>query len=96
MKEAIKEAKKAYKKEEVPVGAVIVKNGEIIAKGHNLKEVKKDTTKHAEMIAIQKASKTLRSMEARKLRNVCYLRTMYNVCRSNNKFKNKKSIYWNK
>ena len=59
MKEALKEAKKAYKKLEVPVGAVIVKNGEIISRGHNLKETKKDTTKHAEIIAIQRASKKL-------------------------------------
>lgn len=59
MKEAIKEAKKAAKKLEVPVGCVIVKDGEIIAKAHNLKETKQDTTKHAEIIAIQKASKKL-------------------------------------
>ncbi len=61
MQEALKEAKKAYEKLEVPVGAVIVKNGEIIARGHNLKETKTDTTKHAEIIAIQKASKKLKS-----------------------------------
>ncbi len=61
MQEAIKEAKKAYKKLEVPVGAVIVKNGEIIAKAHNLKETKYDTTKHAEILAIQRASKKLKS-----------------------------------
>lgn len=61
MKEALKEARKAYKKDEVPVGAVIVKNGEIIARAHNAKEKKKDTTKHAEIIAIQKASKKLES-----------------------------------
>ena len=59
MKEALKEAKKAYKKLEIPVGAVIVKDGKIIARGHNLKETKEDTTKHAEIIAIQKASKKL-------------------------------------
>lgn len=59
MLEALKEAEKAYKKLEVPVGAVIVKNGEIVARGHNVKETKKDTTKHAEIIAIQKASKKL-------------------------------------
>ena len=61
MKEALKEAKKAYKKLEIPVGCVIVKDGEIIAKAHNLKELKKDTTKHAEIIAIQRASKKLNS-----------------------------------
>ena len=72
MKEALKEAKRAYKKGEVPVGAVIVKNGEIIARGYNLKELKNDTTKHAEIIAIQKASKKLRSMEIRRMRDVCY------------------------
>lgn len=59
MKEAIKEAKKAYDKLEVPVGVVIVKNNKIIARAHNVKEEKKDTTKHAEIIAIQKASKKL-------------------------------------
>ena len=59
MKEAIKEAKKAYKKDEVPVGAIIVKDGKIIAKAHNVKETKKDTTMHAEIIAIKKASKKL-------------------------------------
>ena len=61
MQAAIKEARKAYKKLEVPVGAVIVKNGEIIARAHNLKETKFDTTKHAEILAIQKASKKLKS-----------------------------------
>lgn len=61
MKEALKEAKKAYDKLEVPVGAVIVKDGKIIARAHNLKETKTDTTKHAEMLAIQKASKKLES-----------------------------------
>ena len=61
MKEALKEAKKAYKKMEVPVGAIIVKDNKIIARAHNLKETKFDTTKHAEILAIQKASKKLNS-----------------------------------
>lgn len=61
MKEALKEAKKAYDKLEVPVGAVIVKDGKIIARAHNLKETKFDTTKHAEILAIQKASRKLES-----------------------------------
>lgn len=59
MKEALKEAKKAYDKLEVPVGCVIVKDGKIISRAHNLKETKKDTTKHAEILAIQKASKKI-------------------------------------
>lgn len=61
MQEALKEAKKAYDKLEVPVGAVIVKDGKVIARAHNLKETKLDTTKHAEILAIQKASKKLKS-----------------------------------
>lgn len=60
MKEAIKEAQKAAEKLEVPVGCVIVKDGKIIARAHNLKETKTDTTKHAEIIAIQKASEKLK------------------------------------
>ena len=61
MQQAIKEAEKAYKKLEVPVGAVIVKDGKIIARAHNQKETKTDTTKHAEILAIQKASKKLKA-----------------------------------
>lgn len=59
MKEALKEAKKAYKIGEIPIGAVIVRNDRIIARGHNQKETKCDATKHAEIIAIQKASKKI-------------------------------------
>ena len=61
MNEALKEAKKAYEKLEVPVGCVIVKDGKIIARAHNQKETKTDTTRHAEILAIQKASKKLKS-----------------------------------
>ena len=61
MNQALKEAEKAYKKLEVPVGALIVKDGKIIARAHNQKENKTDTTKHAEITAIQKASKKLKS-----------------------------------
>ena len=59
MKEALKEAKKAYNKEEIPVGAVIVKDNKIIAKAHNLRETKKSSISHAEVLAIQKANKKL-------------------------------------
>ena len=61
MKEALKQAKLAYNKLEVPVGAIIVKDGQVIAKAYNTKETKRDTTKHAEILAIQKASKKLGS-----------------------------------
>ena len=59
MKQALKEAKKAYDKLEVPVGAIIVRDGKIVARAYNQKETKFDTTKHAEILAISKASKKL-------------------------------------
>ena len=59
MEQALIEAKKAEKLKEVPIGAVIVKNGEIIARAHNLKETLKNPIAHAEMLAIQKASEKL-------------------------------------
>lgn len=55
MREAIKEAKKAEKMAEVPIGAVVVLNGEIIGRGHNLRETSQNATAHAEMMAIQQA-----------------------------------------
>jgi len=59
MKEALKEARKAYGKLEIPVGSVIVKDGKIIARAHNLKETKQSAIAHAEILAIQKANKKL-------------------------------------
>ena len=59
MKEAIKEAKKAELIDEVPIGCVIVKDNKVIARGHNVRETKKTPLGHAEIIAIDKASKKL-------------------------------------
>ncbi len=59
MKEALREAQKAYDLGEVPIGAVIVKDGVIVGRGYNKTETKKDPTVHAEMEAIREASKTL-------------------------------------
>ncbi len=56
MKEALKEAKIAYELDEVPIGAVIVYNGKVIAKGHNLSEQLNDVTAHAEMQAFTSAA----------------------------------------
>lgn len=52
MLEALKEAWKAFKAEEVPVGAVLVKGGQVIARGHNQVEILQDATAHAEMLCI--------------------------------------------
>lgn len=59
MQAAIAEAKKAEALGEVPIGAVIVKDGAIIGRGHNLRETSLDPTAHAEMIAIREASRHL-------------------------------------
>ncbi len=61
MKEAYKLAKRAEKLGEVPIGAVIVLNGQIIAKGYNKREKSQNAIMHAEMIAIDKACKRLKS-----------------------------------
>lgn len=61
MEQALKEAEKARKKGETPVGAVVVKDGIIIARGHNEKELKNDATLHAEISAIRQAGKRLGS-----------------------------------
>lgn len=61
MYEALKEAKKAYLKEEVPIGAVIVKDGKVIARAHNLREKTNNAISHAEILAIEKACKKLNS-----------------------------------
>jgi len=57
MLEAIKEAKKAFRQDEVPVGAVIVENGKVIARAHNQNISKSDPTLHAEINALRKAAK---------------------------------------
>ena len=59
MKEALKEAKKAGQADETPIGAVIVKDGKIIARGRNKRENKKNSLCHAEIIAINKACKKI-------------------------------------
>ena len=61
MQRAIAEAAKAQGKDEVPIGCVIVKDGKVIARGHNLRESNQDPAAHAELIAIRKAARKLDS-----------------------------------
>ena len=61
MLEALKEARKAARKNEVPVGAVVVKEGKVLSRGHNLTESKQSALIHAEMAALSKASKKTKS-----------------------------------
>lgn len=59
MREALKEAESAAKEDEVPVGAVVVAKGRVIARGHNMTEALHDPTAHAEMIALTSATEGL-------------------------------------
>ena len=59
MKEALRQAKKAYALEEVPIGCVIVYDGKIIARGYNRRNTDKNTLAHAELLAIRRAAKKL-------------------------------------
>lgn len=59
MKQAVKQAKKAYDKLETPIGCVIVYEDKVIARGYNKRNMKKNTLAHAEILAINKASKVL-------------------------------------
>ena len=59
MELALNEAKKAYKIEEIPVGAIIVKDGKVISRAYNQKEIKNNPIAHAEILAIERASKKL-------------------------------------
>lgn len=61
MKLALLEAKKAYKKNEIPVGCVIVRDDKVIAKAYNKRETKKNSLYHAEILCINKACKKLKS-----------------------------------
>lgn len=61
MEIALKEAEKAYKKGDIPVGAVIVKDDKVISRAYNKKERDKNAIKHAEIIAIEKACKKLKT-----------------------------------
>ena len=61
IKMALQEAKKAYKQDDIPVGAVIVKDGVVIGKAYNKKNATKDPINHAEILAIRKACKKIDS-----------------------------------
>lgn len=76
IKLALKEAYKAKKNNEIPVGCIIVKNNKIIAKSHNKVEKRKDATCHAEILAIKKASKKIKNWRL----NDCVLYTTLEPC----------------
>lgn len=59
MREALKQAKISAKQDEVPIGAVVVKNGEVIARAHNTRNRSRNAVEHAELVAIERACKQL-------------------------------------
>jgi tRNA(adenine34) deaminase len=61
MRLAMREASRALEHDDIPVGAVIVRDGEVIGAGHNERELREDPTAHAEILALQEASRTLGS-----------------------------------
>ena len=82
MKEAIKQAKKAAAIGDVPIGCVIVEDDKIIARAYNQRNKKKTTLAHAELLAIQKASKKVNDLETGRLYHVYHIGTMPDVRRS--------------
>ncbi len=76
MKAALREAERAFEQDEVPVGAVVVKDGQLVGRGHNLVETLRDPTAHAEMIAITAACETL----GNKVLNGCTLYVTLEPC----------------
>jgi tRNA(adenine34) deaminase len=71
MRLALREASRALEHEDVPIGAVIVREGEVIGLGHNEREIRADPTAHAEMIALREAARSLESW--RVLDSVMYI-----------------------
>jgi tRNA(adenine34) deaminase len=61
MRLALREAERALGHDDVPIGAIVVHEGEVIGQGHNEREIRADPTAHAEMIALREASRALRS-----------------------------------
>ena len=59
MREALAEAEKAYALGEVPIGAVVVRDGEVLGRGHNLRETLADSSAHAEILALREAARTI-------------------------------------
>ena len=79
MKFALREAEAARDRNEIPVGAVVVCNGRIIARAHNLTETLTDVTAHAEMQVITAAANVLGG-KSHRMYIVCHSRTLCNVC----------------
>ena len=94
MTQAIKLAKKAYVQGDVPIGCVIVKDGTVIARGYNKRNLKKTTLAHAELLAIEQASKKTWRLAVGRMYDVCDIGAMPDVCRGYRSGENSKSRNW--
>lgn len=94
MREAIKQAKKAYAIGEVPIGCVIVYQDKIIARGYNRRTIDKNTLAHAELQAIRKASKKMEDWRLERMYDVCDSGAVPDVLRRNRSISNDKSCSW--
>ena len=83
MGEALRQARRAESQDEVPIGAVIVRNADVIARAWNQVETLKDATAHAEMLAITASRKRCWRLAVVRLRYLCNQRTLPDVRRSN-------------
>ena len=95
MRATLREAEKAKKIDEVPIGCVIVKDDKIIARGHNLRETKQQSINHAEIIAIQKACKKVGSWRLEVQRFICYSGALLHVCRCYSAITYQNCYLWN-
>lgn len=93
MREALLEAKKAFSKGEVPVGAVLVSEGKIIARAHNLVEEYQDASHHAEMLCIQTAAKKMGNWRLQNAILYCTLEPCVMCAGAITLFRVKKVIY---
>lgn len=89
MKEALRQAKKAYALGEVPIGCVIVHEGKIIGRGYNRRNTDKNTLAHAEITAINKASRKLGDWRLGGMYAVCDAGALSDVCRGDCTGKNR-------
>lgn len=94
MQLAIEEAKKAEAIQEVPIGAVIVLDGEVISVAHNLRETEQRSIAHAELLAIDEACKKIRDMAFRRCDVICNIRALPDVCGWNCFITSKASCIW--
>ena len=93
MEEALKEAQKAAALGEVPIGAVIVRGGEVVGRGHNMTETAKDPTAHAEIEADKTGCQKSGRLAAHRMRHVRHCRALRHVCGSDSLVADRNAVH---